>query len=395
MYRTDQTMMERTNDTIWRPQHYIAVTYSGDDETSNFGDYTQLAVPASITTQRHAAWQFTAKELRDALQEKRLGDAAKQKLASDINVAVTTVACMTGTNVVKRTSAATGFDDLAQADALFNEIGVQQGDRYLGVSTRDYNGMASDLQKASRSFGNNMSDTAYARAKVATSVAGFDVLKLDYCTRLAAAAGGSITMDTRDSATTNFYVQKAVTSSPTTGERLNVDNRFQTITVSATTNVKAGDCFTVANQEAVHLITKQSTGQPKTFRVISVDSGTTMTISPPMITNQVASDAGAQYQNCVRTATSATAAITWLNTATAYLNPFWHKDSIELLPGRYEVPTDSGIGVMRGTTDNGIELIMTKQSGINALDTKFRMDVFFGVVNLQPEMTGVMLFSQS
>ena len=50
---------------------------------------------------------------------------------------------------------------------------------------------------------------------------------------------------------------------------------------------------------------------------------------------------------------------------------------------------------MRGTTDNGIELIMTKQSGINALDTKFRMDVFFGVVNLQPEMTGVMLFSQS
>jgi hypothetical protein len=395
VYNTDQTSMERQNDAIWRPMPYIARSFDGIDMTSNFKDQTQLSVPARIGFQKSSPWQMTAKELRDALQEKRLGDAAKQKLASDINVAVTDVACMTGTCVVKRTSAATGFDDLAQAEALFNEIGVQMGDRYAAFGTRDYNGMASELQKASRSFGNKMSDTAYSRAKIATDVAGFDVLKLDYVKRLAAAAGGSITIDTRDSATTNFYNPVAVIASPTTGERLNKDNRFQTITVSATTNVKAGDSFTIANVEAVHLITKQSTGLLKTFRVISVDSGTTMTISPPIISNQVANDAAAQYQNCVVTAKSATAAITWLNTATAALNPFWHKDAIEVLPGRYEVPTGAGMDVIRGKTDQGFELMMTKQSSINALDTKFRVDVFFGVVNKQPEMTGLMLFNQS
>jgi hypothetical protein len=42
---------------------YIGVTYPGADATNNFNNYTQLTVPASITTQRHAAWQFTAKEL--------------------------------------------------------------------------------------------------------------------------------------------------------------------------------------------------------------------------------------------------------------------------------------------------------------------------------------------
>ena len=35
IYRTDQTMMERTNDTIWRPQPYIAVTYSGSATAPN------------------------------------------------------------------------------------------------------------------------------------------------------------------------------------------------------------------------------------------------------------------------------------------------------------------------------------------------------------------------
>ncbi|MGK3946966.1 P22 phage major capsid protein family protein, partial [Streptomyces caeruleatus] len=63
----------------------------------------------------------------------------------------------------------------------------------------------------------------------------------------------------------------------------NVDNRTQQVTVSATTGVTAGSMFTITGIESVHQITKIATGQLKTFRVISVDSGTTMTISPPMI----------------------------------------------------------------------------------------------------------------
>lgn len=393
IYRTDQTMMERTNDTIWRPQPYIAVTYSGADATSNFGDYTQLSVPAYITTQRHAAWQFTAKELRDALQENRISNAAEQRLASDINQSVIDQASLYGGIFIKRSGAATGFDDVAQIEAAFNETGVQFEDRKLVLSTRDYNGMASDLQKNTRSFGDPISNEALRRASVGM-VASFDTYKADYLRRkTAAAGGGSLTIDTRDAAV-NYLVPKA-TSTAGTGETQNVDNRFQTITISSTTSVAAGDAFTIANVNRVHLITKEDTGQPMTFRVVSVPSATTLVITPPIISNQVADAASAQYQNCTVTSKSATAAITFLNTVTGFMNPFWQKDAIEILPGRLAVPNDAGAATMRATTDNGVEVVMQKQFDINTQKTKFRVDTLYGVVNKQPSMSGIIMFSQT
>ena len=192
----------------------------------------------------------------------------------------------------------------------------------------------------------------------------------------------------------NVYVPRAV-SVATTGEATNVDNRFQTVTVNTTANVRAGDAFTIANVNAVHHITKGDTGQPKTFRVISVSSGTTMVISPPLITGQGGSDAELQYQNCVVTTAAAGAAITFQNTQTAAANPFWFKDSIEILPGRYAMPTDAGAAVMRASTDQGIELVMSKQYDINTLKTKYRVDTLYGVVNKQPQMSGIIMFGQT
>jgi hypothetical protein len=390
IYTTDQTMMERTNNTIWRPQPYISRSYAGTDMTSNFFDYTQLSVPATIGFNQSVPWIMTATELRDALQEQRLGDSAKQKLASDINVAVLNVASRQGTLVVKRLSAASGFDDVAQCEAIFNEQGVNFDSRYLALSTRDYNGMASNL--AGRQTLTPKALTAYDRAFIG-QVASFDTFKLDYANRIGVAAGSGITIDTRDAAV-NYQVPKAVTSSPTTAERLNVDNRYQTVTVSSTTNVAAGDCFTIAAVNAVHHITKQDTGQLKTFRVISITNGTQMVISPGIVSNQVASPASTEYQNCVVNTKASNSAIVFLNTAAAPINCFWQKDAIEILPGRYAVPSDAGANVMRASTDQGIELVMQKQYDINTMKTRYRLDTIFGVVNKQPEMSGIILFGQ-
>ena len=391
IYNTDQTTMERTSDTIWRPQPYISQSFDGTDQTSNFKDYTQLSVPARIGFSKSVPWVLTTKELRDALQEKRLGDAAKQKLASDINVAVMNVASSQGTLVVKRTTAASGFADVAQAEAIMNEQGVQSFDRYMALSTRDYNGMAADL--AARSTMTGKPTTAYEKAYVGT-IASFETYKLDYSNRITAAAGGAgLTISTLDGGG-NVYTPKA-TSTASTGEVGNVDNRYQSVTVSSTTNVVAGDCFTIATLNAVHHITKQDTGQLKTFRVISVDSGTTMTISPPIITNQVANDASAEYKNCTIGTKASNSAIVFLNTVSAAANPFWQKDALELLPGRYSVPSDAGTAVMRASTEQGIELVMQKWYDINTMKIKYRLDTLFGVVNKQPEMSGIILFSQT
>ena len=282
IYRTDDTMMERTNNIIWRPEPFIAQSFSGTDMTSNFKDFTQLSIPATIGFNRSVPWSMTATELRDALQEQRLGDAARQKLASDINLSVMSLAANQGTIVVRRTTAASGFDDVAQAEAAFNEIGVQSFDRYLALSTRDYNGMASNLAASTRSFGNPKSDKAWERAYVGP-VASFETYKLDYPNRLTARAATGVTINGAN----QYYTPKA-TSTAGTGEVGNVDNRYQNIAVTVTSGtIKVGDCFTITGVNSCHLITKGDTGSLKTFRVTGIVTGAggtgTIQISPPKI----------------------------------------------------------------------------------------------------------------
>lgn len=390
VFATDGTEMERSGDIVWRPQPYIMQSFDGEDQSVNFKDSTQLSVPATIGFSKSVPWIMTARELRDALQEGRLGEAAKQKLASDINRALLDVATLQGSLFVKVAVAATGFADVALCEAIMNEQGIPGFERYLALSTRDYNGMAANL--ASRGTMDGKPTTAYEKAYVGR-IASFETFKLDYARRLTAAAGGGGLTITTLAAGGNVYVPKAV-SLATTGERSNVDNRFQNVLVSSTANVVAGDAFTIATVNAVHHITKQDTGQLKTFRVVSVTDATHMVITPPLITGQGGTDAELQYQNCVVNTPAANSAIVFLNTVLAAGNPFWQKDAIELLPAKYSVP-NAGPAIMRGTTENGVEIVMQKFYDIDTMKTKFRIDTLFGVVNKQPEMSGIIMFSQT
>ena len=393
VYNTDQTMMERANNTIWRPMPYIAQSINSTPGSSISGSYqnmTQLSVPSTIGFSKTVPWTMTTLDLRDALQEGRLGESAKQKLASDINVAIMNTAAAQGTLVVPIVGAAGDYDDVSLCDTIMNEQGVPDYDRFLGLSSRDYNGMAGNLAVATRSFGNPKSNLAYERNQVGM-VAGFDTYKFDYANRIAVAAGGTTTIATNGAQAD--YVPQATSTS--VGGQINVDNRYQSVTVSNTVGVVAGDAFTIDGVYAVHHITKEDTGQLKTFRVISVTNGTVMVISPPIIgaTNSP-TDAELQYKNVEVVTESATATINWLNTGASAINVFWQKDALEILPGRYAIPADAGTAVMRATTDQGVELVMQKFYDIDSMVIKYRLDTLFGVVNKQPEMSGILLFNQ-
>ena len=397
VYQTDQTMMERANNTIWRPQPYIAQSISSTPGTPipGYQGMTQLAVPATLGFSKTVPWEMTSLELRDALQEGRLGESAKQKLASDINIAIMNSAASLGSLVVPIAAAASDYDDVALCDAIMNEQGVPDYERFMALSSRDYNGLAGNLVGSARSFGNQKSDKAYERSYVGM-VAGFETYKMDYANRLTAAAGGgAITIDTDGAGTQANYTPQATSTS--VGGQINVDNRFQTVTVSSSAGVAAGDAFQIDGVYAVHHITKQSTGQLKTFRVVSVPAGgTTLVITPPIIGAQgvAPTDAQLQYKNVEVETPSNTAAITFLNVNTAQVNVFWQRDALEILPGRYAVPSDAGVAVMRATTDQGIELVMQKFYDIDSMTIKYRMDTLFGVVNKNPEMSGILLFNQ-
>jgi len=384
-YGTDGQLMERANDTIWRPMPYIL---NSQDRTVGSAvtaqTVTQLSVPARLNQKKNASWNMDALELRDALQEGRLGKAAYQRLASDVNTKVRDVASLEGTLVAKISGAAGDYDDVAIAESIMNEQGVPEGDRYLALTTRDYNGLAGNL--AGRQTMTGKPTNAYERSQVGM-IAGFDTYKIDAGKRIAANAA-TITIATNGAQVR--YVPDNVD-----GNGNNVDNRYQTVTVSSTTGVAAGDAFQIANIYAVHQITKENTGQLKTFRVISIVNGTSMVISPPMVgANSSPTAAETAYKNVEVVSTSATAAITFLNTTATGANPFWHKDSIELLPGRYAVPDNAGVDIMRGTIEQGLEVVMAKKFDNSTYTTLYTLDVLYGVVNTNPQMNGIILFNQ-
>ena len=388
----DGQTAERSGNQVWVTQPYIAQSFTGLDQTANFARvYTQLSVPITLGYTHVVPFTFTALELRDQLQEGRLAKAARQRLASDINVDCSNLAALTGSVVIKRTTAATGFDDVAAADNAFNRLGVAMTDRKMFLSSGDYNAMASNL--ASRQTLNGKTQAAYEKAYIG-NVAGFEAYKLDYAYRLTAALGTTVTFNGAN----QYYVPKS-TSTATTGEVSNVDNRYQTITIAVGGGtVKVGDAFTIAGVNEVHHITKLDTGSLKTFRITAILTGAggsgTVQITPPIISGGGGSDAELQYKNVTATPANG-AAITFLNTVSAPVNPFWQDDCFEIIPGRYEPKADSGLAVMQATTESGVTVVMTRQGSINDLSTKYRFDTFYGLVNLQPEMSGIELFSQT
>lgn len=380
--------------TVWRPQPYIMTSVASTPGIGiTFTDKTQLTVPASITTVRTSAWAMNSVELRDALQEGRLAAGANQKLASDINVAVMQAATGLGSLVVPIATPAGSFDDIALCDTLMNETGVMGDSRYLSLSSRSYNGLAGNVVGSTRSFGaNNRSDKAFERAYVGM-VSSFETYKQDYALRLTGNTQvvGAATIAT-NGAQANF-VPKATDTS--VAGVLNVDNRFQTVTVNNGALFNVGDAFSIEGIEAVHLITKQPTGQPKTFRVVKI-VGNSVTITPPIISaDNAPTEAELQYKNCERAGVGLAAAqVTFLNTTTADLNCFWHKSAIELLPGRLAIPENAGVAVMRASTDQGLEVVMQKQFNIASSLTEYRLDVLFGTAVLNTEMCGILLFGQ-
>lgn len=391
------TAQQRMNDKIWRPMPYIPAVYDGFDQTSNFGNITQLAAPISVGIHKVTPVSIGPKDGRDKASIDRYFRDAALSLASQVNLSVFNVAANWATLVSKRTVAATGFDDLADMSAIMVEQGVPNFGKKAFYSARDYLKMASNIAKPNTSD-SPLARTAYERAYV-KSIGNFDLFENDQNKILPAATATGVTI-------TNtlplFYTPVAATFD-VDGNPTNVDNRTQTISIAVTSGtVKVGDAFTfpTAPVNSLHHISKGDTGQFKTFRIMQIVTGAggtgTVKISPPIISGAGGTRAELEYKNVTANPANG-ATMTFLNTVAAPVNVFFQQRAIEIVPGSYAVNAEDGWNVVaRGTTPKlGLPLTYTRQGNINDLSVKARLEVDYGVGALQPEMIGMQIFSQT
>jgi hypothetical protein len=375
-------------DKFWLPSPMIGASYDGFDQSANFDGLTQLNVPCSVGYHKSIPKTLSSKNLRNTFAMNQYGTASKQKLASDVNMALFNTAALYGSVVSNRTGAATGYDDVADLDNRFTRIGVPQDGRMAFYAPSAMNAMAGNL--AGRAEDSARSRDAYERAMIRSDIAGFQVFKNDQEIRLTAATGGAVLV--------NGANQRTVPAATVTSAGLteNKDNRYTDLVVDGGTyaNTKVGDAFTIDGVFEIHLITKQNTGSLKSFRVVDKPAANTIRIYPAIIDAAEGSIGSKEYAN-VSNAPADNAPLTWLNTVAAPMNPFFRKESLILIPGSYSVDAADGWMVMRATTSLGIGITYTRQGSINDLSVKARWDIDFGTALLNPEMAGVQLFGQS
>ena len=138
VFGTNGQLMERANDTIWRPVPYIMASQTrtiGTPVTTQV--VNQLTVPSRLNINRNVTWSMTALELRDAIQEGNIGRGSRQRIASDINTSVRSVAATQGTLVVPITGAAGTYDNVALAQSIMDEQGVPAENRYMFLPPRE------------------------------------------------------------------------------------------------------------------------------------------------------------------------------------------------------------------------------------------------------------------
>jgi hypothetical protein len=386
---------QRYSDKVWRPMPFIPAVYDGFDQSSNFGDMTRLAVPVTVGIHKVTPIKIGPKDGRDEATIARYFQDAATSLASTVNLSVFTTAINNASIVSKRTVAATGYDDLAAMNAIFTEQGLPGTNRKAFYSARDYLNMAGTIARPGTS-GSPLAQSAYERAYVA-SIGGFDLFENDQTYILPAAAGVGVTITN----TQPLYYTPVASTADTDGNTTNVDNRRQIISIAVTSGtVKVGDAFTIADVDSLHHISKQDTGQLKTFRITRIVTGAggtgTVEITPPIISGGGGTRAEAEYKNVSATPTNG-AAITFLNTVAAPVNLFFLPGGIELIPGSYAVNPDDGWSVVaKGTTPKlGLPLSYVRQGAINDLSVKARLEVDYGVGVTNPEMVGIQLFNQT
>jgi P22 coat protein - gene protein 5 len=389
--RQSATEQYRENFSFWRKAKPISKGYNQRDLSSLSGGINDMDFKCSINNIASNLVTIQNTDLLDKVSIQQHIDAMMIGMDSQVNISLLSAASRYGTLVVARPNPLSFFSDVAACDTLTNQIGIgYHEDKHLCLNPEDYNRMASDL--ASRGTMIGLPSDAYKDAYVGR-VSTFDTKKLSYGDSVRAAGTTTATIDTTSGAG-NYWIPVGSSVQPD-GSVTPYDFRYQTVTLSSTASFLPGDAFTIAGVYAINLQSKMATTQLKTFRVISVNNGTQMTISPSIISAQGNTKQEINNQN-VDIVPSSTAALTLLNKNAAPINPFFCSNALELYPGTPTSSSERGSATRWSLSNKaGINYVLMAWDDPLTYTFNFRLDGLWGVNVIDPEKAGILIGGQA
>ena len=382
--------MQNAGNFVWRPVQQHAPIITGWDLTGQETEIIEETYPAILGEPKNDFFEQRADDLRDMRFWERRGEQSGLRQATELNKGIANLITTTG-SLFYRSNATSGYDFIAEGQALMNERQLADDMKYFLLNDRTNLKFGQDL--AGRQTLQGRPEDTWKTGQIGQNVAEFDVYTGSFLGNLAGGAdpATTVTADVSEK-------PEGGTVNASTGDCSNVDYRKATIAVTASASYNVGDRVTFANSgtavQSVGWADKTETGQAMTFSIIAKPTTTSIVVFPkPIAANDSAlSTAEKAYAN-INTQILSTATVNRVNTDTsAKSNIFWCKNSLEVTGG--DAPLQllnefSGMKVISSTMSNGQKMYMAYDGNIATLNFRCRLFTWYGLTNKNPSANGV------
>lgn len=393
-FQPEAGTMQNAGNFIWRPVQQHAPIITGWDLTGQETDIIEETYPAVLGTPANDFIQQRADDLRDMRFWERRGEQSGKRQATELNQRLAEAIKNQGSMyyAFSTASSQSGYEFIAQAQALMNERQLAADNRCFLLNDRDNLIFGSDL--AGRQTLQGRPEQVWKTGQIGQNIAGFDVYTGSFLPNLRGSGTPVVTGVTGDQ---SFKPEGGSVSG--TGVVGNVDYRIAAIPVTDSSSFQIGDKidFDLSSDpvRAIGLADKTDTNIGMTFSVVGIPDGTTLQVYPKPIANDdpALSVVEKAYSN-VNTQILDTYSVRLKNifSGNKKVNLFWDKSAVEVLGGT--VPAHlfqqfAGFKVLSHTMKNGQTMYMIYDGDIATMTFRYRIFTWYGITVSNPSACGI------
>jgi len=388
-FTPDSGDMQNANNVIWRPVEQHAPILTGFDLTGEEQEIIEETYPSVLGDPKNDLVQQRIDQMRDTRFWERRGKASGRQQATELNKSIANLIKNSG-SLFYRSNAASGYDFIAEGQAILNERQGKHTERCYILNDRDTKKFSTDL--AARQTLQGRPEDTWVTGQIGSNIAEFDIYTGSYLPNL---LGGVATTTTTAAAS---FRPEGGDVDPLTNAVTNIDYRSAVLAVTSSAVFEIGDKVTISNAgitiKSIGVSDKNSTGQDMTFTIAAKPNATSVTIWPkPIAFDDVSLTATEQAYSNVDTTITSGADIDRINTdADVKTNLFYDRDAIEVIGG--DVPMSllqqyDGMKVISETLSNGLNMYMIYDANMTTLNLRYRMFTWYGLTARDPSRMGV------